>query len=429
MKIIELYSENVKRLRAVTISPTDPVVVIGGNNGQGKSSVIDSIFYALGGKDALPLKPVHEGATHATIRVTLDDFTVERRIAPDRSSSLRITGKDGGKLASPQALLDRIVGDLTFDPLAFAKMKPPAQVEALRKVAGLDEKFATLDRQRAAKMEARTLLGRDVDKLAGSLATMPRIEDAPRAEVDVGGLMAQLREAQAARDSAASQKAKLRNAEEEIRQCEESIADLESQLRTLQEALAGWKTYRDKQSAYVASLPDHAPTIAAIEAQIAGASEANRKHLHNQQRAKIAQEHDQAKAAYETLTAAIRDIAAQKEALLAAAAFPVPGLSFNADGVTMNGQPFEQASAAEQLRASVAMGAAVNPELKILLVRDGSLLDADSMRMLAEMAKESDMQVWLERVGAGDENAIIIEDGELAPASWNRRKTAAKGTT
>ena len=98
---------------------------------------------------------------------------------------------------------------------------------------------------------------------------------------------------------------------------------------------------------------------------------------------------------------------------MAAAAFPVVGLGFNDNGVTFNGVPFSQASSAEQLRVSVAMGLALNPTLRVVLIRDGSLLDDDSLAMVATMAAEKDSQVWIERVGHGEETSVVIEDGAV----------------
>jgi hypothetical protein len=103
--------------------------------------------------------------------------------------------------------------------------------------------------------------------------------------------------------------------------------------------------------------------------------------------------------------------------MMADAKFPVPELSFGDDGVLVKGVPFEQASAAEQLRVSVAMGVALNPKLKVLLVRDGSLLDAKSLQLLADMAEANESQVWLERVGDADAAAVVIEDGQVAEKS------------
>ena len=100
--------------------------------------------------------------------------------------------------------------------------------------------------------------------------------------------------------------------------------------------------------------------------------------------------------------------------MIASAEFPVEGLGFDETGVTMNDLPFVQASDALKLRVSVAMGMKMNPELRVLLIRNGSLLDEDNLAMIAEMAEESNSQVWLEKVGKSDDVTVLIEDGMVA---------------
>ena len=106
-----------------------------------------------------------------------------------------------------------------------------------------------------------------------------------------------------------------------------------------------------------------------------------------------------------------------KQDLLSKAKFPIEGLSFDESGVYYNETPFSQCSSAERLRVSTAMGmAALNKDpngLKIILIRDGSLLDADNLKMISDMAEKNGYQVWIERVGEGQECTVIIEDGYL----------------
>ena len=116
-------------------------------------------------------------------------------------------------------------------------------------------------------------------------------------------------------------------------------------------------------------------------------------------------------------TKTISEIDERKRAELAAAEFPVAGLGFDDDGVLLNDLPFSQASSAEKLRVSVAMGLAMNPRLRVLLIRDGSLLDEESLGIIQEMAEKSDAQIWIERVGEGAECQVIIEDGSIKGAA------------
>jgi len=155
------------------------------------------------------------------------------------------------------------------------------------------------------------------------------------------------------------------------------------------------------------------PSQDPIRSRIASADEQNRRRRENLEREACEADHQSAKREAARLSEEIEALDRTKETTLSAAAFPVPGLSFDDTGVLFNGIPFSQASSAEQLRVSVAMGAAMNPRLRVLLVRDGSLLDEDSLRLLAAMAEEHGLQVWLERVGEGAECSVVIEDGTV----------------
>ena len=150
-----------------------------------------------------------------------------------------------------------------------------------------------------------------------------------------------------------------------------------------------------------------------IRDQIANAETVNQQVRSNQSKKVLSKELTKKRNVSEKLTNQINQIDDSKTSQVAAAKFPVDGLSFSASEVLYNEIPFNQASSAEQLRVSVAMGIAMNPKLKVLLIRDGSLLDEDNLKMMADMAQEADAQIWLERVGKGQEVSVIIEDGEV----------------
>jgi hypothetical protein len=64
----------------------------------------------------------------------------------------------------------------------------------------------------------------------------------------------------------------------------------------------------------------------------------------------------------------------------------------------------------------MAVALASKPRLRVVLIRDGSLLDDESMELLRKFADDNDVQVWIERVGSNDADALIIEDGEVQNA-------------
>lgn len=417
MKIVQLEAENIKRLRAVEIVPQSNTVIVGGKNGHGKTSTLDSIVFALGGKRALPEKPVREGQDAGVVCLTLDNgLTIKQHIKADRTTKLEVRTGDGIKSAQPQDVLDRLFGTLTFDPLAFAYMAPKQQVELLKELVHLD--FTELDRKRQTIFEDRTAINRVATELKGQLAALPVHEDVPADEVSVTELSSQLAEINTRREGYADVQRERAQLDQELRRNEQRISEIHEQLESLKDQLEAARERSEaairkigKMDAWLAETTP--PDPSEINAKIAKADAVNRKVRENKKREEVLQQIEQQKAHSEELTAQIEAIDKAKRDELAAAVFPVDGLSFDEKTVLFKGIPFEQISGAEKLRVSVAMGIALNPELRVLLVRDGSLLDEDNLALLQSMADEHDVQIWIERVGKGQEVSVVIEDGSV----------------
>uniref|UniRef100_A0A6H1ZFW2 Putative ATPase domain containing protein n=1 Tax=viral metagenome TaxID=1070528 RepID=A0A6H1ZFW2_9ZZZZ len=403
MKIISLEVQNVKRIKAVRIEPDGNLIIIGGDNGQGKTSVLDSITYALAGKSAQPSKPVRDGEEKATTEIDLGDFVVKRTITASGGGTLTVTAANGARFASPQSMLDKLVGKLSFDPLEFSRMRPAEQAKVLRDLVGLD--LSGLDTERQQAYDARTEVNRDVKRLRSQFESMP--EGDPTAEgVSVSALADEL---EAVRE---------RNREriainEAILATERDREEVLAKIEELKERAALMANEIKALDVEAQKAGNKEPTEE-IVSKIKGAEEINRAVDAAFERKKVLHELKKSDVRSEELTERIEEIDAKKESAIAAASFPVSGLGVSDDGVTYNGIPFEQASSAEQLRVSVAIGLALNPDLKVLLVRDGSLLDSTNLGMVRKMAEDADAQVWIERVGKTGEVSVVIEDGEVA---------------
>ncbi len=414
MKIVSLAAENFKRLRAIMIKPDGSTVIVGGKNGAGKSSALDAIRAALGGKKHCPEEPVRRGAKKAQIVLESEELTVTRTFSK-KGTALEVTAKDGTTFASPQAMLDKLVGSLSFDPLEFSRMKPPAQSEVVRRLVGLD--FSELDEKRANLYADRTMAGRDLKSAVALLDTLPIVE-APESEVSVSNAMQELTRRRTVNNSNAETREDLLQFTRDTDRLTERLAEIEGDLDRLSKEHRETKNRRNsrneqfhKQSNEIGKLKDE--DTAEIEAVIEGAEETNRKVRAVADRERAGAQHDKLAAAMVILNRKIESIDEEKAEAIQSAKYPIDGLQVTDDGVELNDLPFEQASSAEQLRCSVGMGLALNPELKVLLVKDGSLLDEDSLKLIAEMATAADAQVWIERVGKGDECTVIIEDGSI----------------
>lgn len=425
MKIIELRTENFKRIRVVAIKPdaASGMVVIGGENAAGKSSLLDAIEVALGGAGAIPPEPIRRGARHARIVLDLGDIVVERTFSA-KGTQLVVKNADGVPQKSPQALLDALCSKVAFDPLSFSRMEPKKQDEVLKKVLGLD--FSELDGQRARAYQERTEVNRRAKEIEAKLEGTPDYEGVPAAEFSVSALMHELdrrvaleRKSEDLARAAKSAERAVEINEELVAEKQALIAELEQRLADARELLKSAQSYlqskrAEAQAAAVARDAHAYPDPTEIRQQLTTVEETNRKVRANVERKILATKFDQQEAKSRQLSDRITQIDEQKAERLAGADFPVPGLGFDERGPTLNGIPLEQASQAERLRVSVAIGLALNPQLKVLLVRDGSLLDDSSMRLLAEMAAAAGAQCWVERVGRGDPTAVVLEDGEIA---------------
>ena len=92
VKIIELEAENIKRVKAVQIVPAlNGLTIIGGDNNQGKTSVLDAIAWALGGDKYRPEAAQREGAnTPPRLHVNLSQWAGRR--AARENSALTVSG-------------------------------------------------------------------------------------------------------------------------------------------------------------------------------------------------------------------------------------------------------------------------------------------------------------------------------------------------
>lgn len=395
MKIIELRAENVKRLKAIDIRPDGHVQVIGGRNAQGKSSVLDAIWLALGGAAASrsTARPIRDGEDSATVTLDLGDLVVTRNWTP-KGTSLKVTSADGAAYSGPQGMLDALVGRLSFDPLEFTRLKPAEQRQALLGLVNLPIDVDELDRERKRLFEERTDLGRRARVIGDTTVD----ESLPDKEVTVRELIAQITAAQAANHER-------EDAQQHVDRARRQIAELEA-------SLAQWRDYLTAAETRLAAAP-RPSNIAALEAELGTVEERNAAIRLNNTIKADARRKAELTAEYDALTARLNTLDETKANALAAATFPVPGLAFDETGVIYQGVPFSQASSAEQIRVSLAMAMAMNPELRVVRILDGSLLDGDNLAMIEEMAREQDYQVWIERVGNADEGAIVIEDGEV----------------
>lgn len=428
MKIVALTAENVKKLTAVEIRPDGNVVQITGKNGQGKTSVLDAIWWALAGTKHIQTAPIRKGASEARIRLDLGEIVVTRKFRRqeqgDATTNITVENADGARFPSPQTMLDALLGELTFDPLAFTRMSPKEQFDTLKRfVPGVD--FEAIENAQRGDYQRRTEINRQAKEKRAAAALIVLPDDAPTEKRDEAALVDELQKAGEHNAEIEKRRARREQAAADIATAKDAAKrdrDRAAELRRQAEAMDAQAEQQEKHAAELQAKLDEAPALpepidtAALREQIASARDHNEMVAKAEERERHLKAAAELEAQSEALTAAMAKREADKRAVIADAKLPVEGIGFGDGVILMNGLPFDQASDAEQLRASIAIAMASNPKLRVIRVRDGSLLDEDAMRIIAEMADGADYQVWIERVDSSGKVGFVLEDGRLKGA-------------
>jgi len=428
MRIINLHAENFKRLSAVDITPDADVVILSGANEQGKSSVLDAIMAAIaGGRGMKEIpEPIKRGKESAEVTLDLGDIKVKRQWSAEGKNRIEVTNADGAKFSSPQGILDSLTGNLTFDPLEFSRMPPRDQRSTLLRLVELPFDIDDNDRQRAALVQAESNARQDLKRIEQTVAGLLGIpDDTPDEEISATKIFDELTKLRAIasennkkRQELADAKNKCASVETTMKAAETHVEALEIELRRAKTDLADIKaklavqqTAKEKLATEVAALKD--PDTSELDTQLASLDEINRNVRHKKANEQARSSQSSAQTVAEAAKKAVADHDKARAEALAAAKFPVDGLGFSEDGVTLDGLSFTQASESQRIMTSAAMGMAMNPKLRVMFVRDGSALDSKRMNALSKMATDQNFQLWVEKVDESGTIGIVIEDGRI----------------
>lgn len=401
---------------------------------QGKSSLLDAMTAAFGGKKNVPTDPVRHGADSALIHIELDGgaLTVTRRMAPDGSGSIEVT-QTGHKIRSPQEMLDRLVSGRFLDPHAFTMLPAKEQRAQLLTIIDREGALAKIDERRARLFDKRTEVGRDLKRAEGELSRH-KVVEVP-APIDVAALAAeraaiseQQRQAEhcntamqtataktmAAQRAADLDRTRLRQLEDEVAALRDALVGHDANVKALAEAEAA-DAAKAAEAIAEWTKPEAVARRTQLDADLARADSHNREvfaaEAGNKRRVEAADAVAKLEAQRTEQTKMIDKIDEQKLAFLTAAKLPVEGLGVDADGMTLNGVPFAQASGAEKLRVALAIAIAASPNLDDVWIRDGALMDDESLALVEEHAAAAGKRCWVEIISDSDPSAIVIQDG------------------
>ena len=434
MKVLELCAHNVMGIKDVKFDLRGHnLFLIGGKNGQGKTSAIKALLMALCGRSGMsdfPEVPLREGEDKGHIDVKLSGernlhdevgftvrFHMKRKVGGGVSEEFELLDSTGDPAGSPRDLLRSLYSLKAFDPLAFERMKPADQRKLLVDLVGLD--FTKLDQEYKEVYAERTVVNKQGIAAKALVESLPK-HDAPAELVDVGELTKRMKAANEGQKEimlmereAEAHRAQIKRAESDIKQIMDKIADLQKKHDDL---LSVVSTAEDHLAALEKRPKPVVEDLEAIEQQIQLAAETNKKVQANKDRAEKEKQLVELRKESEAKTARLKEIEETKVSMIQNAKWPVPGLSLSDDGVLFNDLPFGQINKADRVKISTSIGMKLNPTLKLLVCEDGSAMDQDTLESLDDMLKQNDFQMIMEVVTRTDEDeqlcSVVIRNGE-----------------
>lgn len=400
VKINRLEIENIKRVRAVKIEPTaSGLTIIGGRNNQGKTSVLDSIAWALGGNRFRPSRPQRvDSVIPPSLKITLNNgIVVERK---GKNSDLKVMDPSGKKAG--QQLLDSFIEQLALDLPKFMEASGREKAQTLLQIIGVGEQLAAMEKEEKTLYNERLTIGRIADqkeKFAKEQLSYPEV---PSELISVSELIRQQQEILAKNGENQRKRGKLHKLEQEYQQINEQIEALLQRQNQVQ---------KDLKIARMDAVDLHDESTEELERNIADIEELNRKVHANLDKEKAEDDAKEYRNQYQELTSKIAKVRQQKTDLLKSVELPLPGLSVEDGELIYNGQKWDNMSGSDQMKVSTAIVRKLNPNCGFVLLDKLEQMDLEIMKEFGTWLEQEGLQVIATRVSTGDECAIIIEDG------------------
>ena len=424
MKINKLEIENVKRVKAVKISPTqNGLTVIGGRNGQGKTSVLDAIAWALGGDKFKPSQAAREGSvTPPSLKIVMQNGLIVERTG--KNSTLKVTDPKGEK--GGQRLLDEFVEKLALDLPKFLESSDKEKAAVLLHVIGVDSKLAELEKSENELYQERLAIGRIADQKEKYAKEQPYYTEAPDDLVSPADLIKEQQEILARNGQREQWKRQYDQLIAERMHNDELIEETTRKLHELTEKAA----LLDKQVKDAAKSPNELKmeSTAELEESIANIDEINRKVRANLDKEKAEADAANYRKQYQELDIRLNEVRQQKIDLLRSADLPLPGLTVVEDELVYRGQRWDNMSSSEQLRVATAIIRKINPECGFVLLDKLEQMDLETLNEFGAWLEAEGLQAIATRVSTGEECSIIIEDGYAVQETKEDEPSAAAVT-
>lgn len=419
VKITALEAENVKRIKAVALTPSPTgLTLVGGNNNQGKTSVLDALAWALGGDRFRPDAAQRDGAiAPAHLKVTLSNGVVVER--KGKNASLTVTDPTGRR--SGQQLLNAFVEPLALDLPRFMDASDKEKADILLRIIGVGSELQVKDLEIKGLYDKRTFTGQLAAQKKHFAEEMISYPEAPDEPVSASELIRQQQDILARNGENQRLRAQYAELEQQVQQCVDELKRTRERIATLQQLAdeldaKHTKLFNQRETARktVSQLQDE--STAELEASIRDIEETNRKVRANLEKSRAEDEAAQYASEYDRLTESIQQKRADRMALLNGADLPLPGLSVEDGVLTYKGKHWRDMSGSDQLRVAAAIVRRLNPDCGFVLLDKLEQMDMTTLQEFSAWLEAEGLQAIATRVSTGSECQIIIEDGMVKDA-------------
>ncbi len=403
IKINKLEIENVKRVKAVKIEPTENgLTVIGGNNNQGKTSVLDAIAWALGGEKFRPsMAKNNDSVIPPHLHIVLNNgLVVERK---GKNSDLRVTDPEGNK--GGQQLLNEFVEHLALNLPKFMENSSREKADILLRIIGVGDSLAALEQQEKELYNRRLAIGKIADQKEKFAKEQPYYPEAPKDIVSASELIRQQQNILARNGENQRKREKLHRLEQEYQKVNDQLAELMEK----QEAI-----HIDLETARKSAEDLMDESTAELERNIADVEEINRKVRANLDKDKAEDDALEYRNQYRALTQEIEEVRQSRTDLLGSAELPLEGLNVEEGELVYKGQKWDNMSGSDRLKVATAIVRKLNPRCGFVLLDKLEQMDMATLNEFGVWLEEQGLQAIATRVSTGEECSIIIEDGYVS---------------
>ena len=405
------------------------LILVGGRNGQGKTSAVSALLMALCGKQNMDYAAIalKEGADEGSVEVNLEGdgqggeektlkvvLSMKRKRNGSVEEKIEILDASGDPAPEPRTLLRRMFSNRALDPMALGVLKPADQRKMLMALVGLGDSYEAIKRESEKVFAERSGVNRDGVNAKGVYEKMPHHKDVGDVEVDLAAAMQAIEGHQAVNRSVEQKRREMAESAMSVTKMADAIAIIEAKLDVTKKMLADGQLLLATRTTNCVGLEIVDTT--AMQQSLLSANETNKLVRDNATRAKAKAELDALRVKSEALTKKLEDLKASQLDAIKAAKWPVDGLAIDDEGLLYKGLPVDQASSAERIKLWCKVSAAMNPSLRVLAIKDGSDLDLDSLKELDAFLVENDFQAIVEFVtrGKSDEDlcCVVLENGK-----------------